>query len=432
VPTDAGFAKMLDAAGNPLQVTENEYLLTSAATVMFAEQVDGTALNFNRWTTAATGAQTVDVSSGFIRLNATALTTVSTQTTLNSIKNFPMYGTMPLKVTFNAKVNITPIANATIEMGLGTSSGLTAPTDGVFFRWSPGGSFLAVLNNNGTETTAVIAVNPTINDTTLFDIIVVEDLCQFLVDDEIVAEIDVPAALAFPTNAGRLPLFARTLNGGTIPATAPVLSIGQVVVDQQVMNQNKLWKEILVGQGQGAYQGPASASLVQTANHANSASPSSATLLNTAAGYATLGGRWQFAAPAGAATDFALFAFQVPAGFQLYITAVSISSINTGAAVATTATILDWSVAVNSSGVSLATADGPPTTWAPRRVPLGIQGWIVAAAIGVPSEDIVRDFDPPLVCDSSRFVHIIVQIPVGTATASQVMRGTVTVTGYFE
>lgn len=432
VPADAGYAKMLDADGGPLRVTENEYLLTTGATVIFTEQVDGTTLNFNQWLTSNT-TQTVDINSGFIRLNASALTTVSTSAILMSIKTFPLYGTMPLKVTFNAKVNTAPIANATIDLGVGVAAGTAAPTDGCYFRWSPAGTFLAVINNNGTETTSGPLTAPPVNDSTLFDIEIVEDLVRFSVDDVMIAEVLTPVALSYPTGAGRLTLYARTLNGGSSPATAPILQIGQVTVDQQVMSQNKLWKEILVSQGRGAYQGPAAASLVQTANHVNSTSPTSATLSNTTAGYTTMGGRYQFAAPAGAVTDFNLFQFQIPGGFQLFVTGVVITAMNTGAAVATTATILDWSVAVNNSATNnLATAEGPPATWAPRRLPLGMSGFVIAAGIGQSAPDIVRAFDPPLVCDSGRFLNVIVQVPVGTATASQVVRGDVLITGYFE
>ena len=169
----------------------------------------------------------------------------------------------------------------------------------------------------------------------------------------------------------------------------------------------------------------------QTAQHANSTSPTSASLSNTAAGYTTLGGRWQFAAPGAAATDFALFAYQVPAGYRLMIKSVCISSVNTGAAVATTATILDWSIAVNATAVSLATTDSDPV-WAPRRIPLGVQGFIVGAAIGANGNEIYRTFEQAIVCQPSRYVHVIVQVPVGTATGSQVMRGDVMFDAYFE
>ena len=182
--------------------------------------------------------------------------------------------------------------------------------------------------------------------------------------------------------------------------------------------------------GRGCWQSPVTA-FGQTANHANNSTPVSATLSNTAAGYTTLGGRFQFAAPAGAATDFALFAFQVPGDYQLIITGVEISAMNTGAAVATTATILDWSIGVNSSNVSLATADGAGT-WAPRRMPCGMQGFIVGAGVGQNSDILDIGFDTPLVVDGGRFLHVILQVPVGTATVGQIVRGVVLINGYFE
>ena len=163
----------------------------------------------------------------------------------------------------------------------------------------------------------------------------------------------------------------------------------------------------------------------QTANHANSTSPSSATLSNTAAGYATLGGRWQFAAVASAATDFALFAYLIPAGYRLFITGVTIHTVNTGAAVATTAHIFDWSLGLKSTAVSLATA-------ALRRITLGIQALLSGAAIGAVAEPLVRTFDPPLVAEPGEYVHLILQMPLATNTGSQVIRGDAQIHGYFE
>jgi hypothetical protein len=160
----------------------------------------------------------------------------------------------------------------------------------------------------------------------------------------------------------------------------------------------------------------------QNANHANSTSPSSATLSNTAAGYTTLGGRWQFAAPAGASTDFALFAFQVPATHRLIIKGICISAVNTGAAVGATPTILDWALGIGSTAVSLATTDSAPV-FGPRRLPLGMQSFLASAAIGAQSPDIYRTFEQGLVGAAGTFVHLILQVPVGASTASQVIRG---------
>ena len=57
----------------------------------------------------------------------------------------------------------------------------------------------------------------------------------------------------------------------------------------------------------------------------------------------------------------------------------------------------------------------------------------VAAGIGRCAPDIVANFnDAPLTVESGRFVHVTLQVPIGTATASQVIRGDVQIYGYFE
>jgi hypothetical protein len=182
------------------------------------------------------------------------------------------------------------------------------------------------------------------------------------------------------------------------------------------MAQTKTYRDAFATRGRSTMLVPAG---TQAANHANSTSPSSASLSNSTPGYTTLGGRYQFAAVGSAATDFTLFGFTVPTGSTLYVTGVTISTLNTGAAVATTATILDWSVAVSTSA-DLGAASGATA----KRLPLGTQGFIVAAAIGAAAPDVVRVFDPPLVVASASIFHVIVQCPVGTATGSQVSAAT--------
>lgn len=437
----AGFAKIISTDGNSIVVTENGALLTSMDSVAFFEQVDGSTVNTNVWSTSVSG-MTMAQASGYITLNSGTAVTANAYAILNSIKNIPLYGTLPVKISINALVPILPEANATVELGIGAVATNAAPTDGAFFRWNTSGQFCGVISSGGAETVSVfsgtytdadgdtIVVPPVINEAEIYEITIVEDLVQFAIGDVLLGEVQVPAGLAFPTSAGRLPLFARAYNGATPPVTAPQVKIGQVVVAQEGMNQQKDWREILAELGRNSYQHPLTYG--QTANHVNSASPSSATLSNTAAGYTTLGGKFQFAAVGGAATDYALFGFQIPAGYQLKVYRCAISTVNTGAAVTVGATILDWAVGVNSSAVSLATSESPPTTWAPRRLPLGVQAFKLLDGIGQVAADLLRTFDPPLVIDSGRFFHVILQIPVGTATASQVIRGDVMIEGVFE
>lgn len=176
---------------------------------------------------------------------------------------------------------------------------------------------------------------------------------------------------------------------------------------------------------------PTAAAFDQLTNHANSTSPVDATLSNTAAGYSKLGGRYSFASIASAATDYALFAYQVPTTLRAFITGISIDAMVTGAANATTATILDWALGVNANAVSLATAD-VAGVGAPRRIPLGTMSCLAAAAIGGQFTSPIRqNFPTPIVVEPGRFIHVILQVPLMTATASEVIRGDVMINGYF-
>lgn len=198
-----------------------------------------------------------------------------------------------------------------------------------------------------------------------------------------------------------------------------------------LLDQEPSYAEAMAAAGRMINWLPTAGAFDQLTNHANSTSPTSATLSNTAAGYSKLGGRYQFAAVAGGATDYALFAYQVPTNLRAFITGIAIDAWVTGAANATTATILDWFLGVNANAVSLATSD-TAGVGAPRRIPLGMQACLASAAIGSEiGPRIERVFPTPIVVEPGRFIHIGLQIPVGTATSSEVIRGDVMVNGYF-
>jgi hypothetical protein len=260
-----------------------------------------------------------------------------------------------------------------------------------------------------------------------------DDAARLWINDTLVAEVASPTSASMPTISQSLPFTVRIFNGATPPASATQLRIGPVSISVGGLGSSLTsLTETSVLAGGGGYQGQSGGTMGSTANGANSAAPAAATLSNTAAGYTTLGGQFSFAAPAGAETDFALFGYQVPAAAagshnkNLLIYGVRISSCNIGAAVATTATVLQWGLAVGSTAVSLATAEAA-TTKAPRRVALGMQGFVVGAAIGTQAQDINVQFATPLLAEPGSFVHVFVKVPVGTATASQVIRGTVMV-----
>ena len=407
-------------------------LSTGVQTLEIFDPIDGATVNTNIWNQPAPTTFTVvqNTTTGFLVLNNAASVAINSQCQINSVKRMQLINTFVPTVRILFKTPNVPQANATIELGFGAAVGTAAPTDGAFFRWSSASEFRCVTVFNSVETQSAALTAPTANACHTSHITFRGTKVEFYIDEVLQAEVTNPSGNPSPTNSSRIPLFARVYTGGTSPVVAPELHLAAISLWRNDLNTNKLWPSQMAAIGRGGQQHPTTYG--QTANHANSTSPVSAVLSNTAAGYTTLGGRFQFAAPVGAATDFALFGFQVPTDYQLIITGINIISMNTGAAAATTATILDWSIATNSSAVSLATADSATTT-APRRMTVGMQSFLVGAAIGTVADVIqLNNFDTPVIVDGGRFFHVIVQVPVGTATVGQIIRGDVLINGYFE
>lgn len=183
------------------------------------------------------------------------------------------------------------------------------------------------------------------------------------------------------------------------------------------------------------YQNDPSGVLGQLAQFANSAAPAAAVLSNSVPSYSALGGKFNFTIPAGAETDYALFGFQVPVaptlapGTKLFLETISISTV-ISTIVGATPALLEWGVGINSTAASLATTDGGGTSgvFGPRRLALGSQSFLAAAAVGSQAPEIVRNFVSSLVVENGRFLHIICRVPSGVSGA---VRGSVLVDGYW-
>lgn len=416
------------------------------------DSVEGATLNTNIWgTTLST--MTVTQGGGFITLNAGLSVVAGAYAILTSNKSAYK---LPGQTWFaQAVIGWLPAnqsalsAGSVYEWGMANFSGVVVNvSDGVFLRASAGGDMYIVQSFNGQEdsTELVFADNglsfvPNPGDFYLAELSITDEHIHIELVN-IGTSLEDPGELTtvsqtvtfLSTRPGsfsvsHLPIAARIYNL-VAPAVAPSFFISNPELSMLDSICVRTYAESLCANQRGSHQGiNATQTFVQTGNHANSTSPTSAALSNTVAGYTTLGGRYQFAAPAGAATDYLIFAYQIPTGVDFICKGIKISAMNTGAAVATTATILDWFIAVQSSAVSLATAEGAGT-WAPRRIDLGLQGFIVGAGIGVAANDIYIPFPDGLPTNGARFFMVGVQVPVGTATAGQIIRGDVTIVGY--
>jgi hypothetical protein len=386
-----------------------------------------------------TATATLAMTGGYMVFNAGNSVAAGAVARVQTYRTFALNAGVSLRVSFRVRFPMALQANNAGEFGLGFAATTATPTDGVYFKLTTGGVLQGCLNINGTEqTTGLSGFVPTPNENNFYRIIVDQDVAKFFINDILYGQILVPATSAAVAFARSWPLLIRFFNNAAT-ASAQRMEVSDVAVLGRDLNQMRDWETAQSGMEMGSYQNPRGAAVGQTANFVNSTAPVNATLSNVAAGYTTLGGQFGFAAVAGAATDYALFAYQVPVpavaggNKNLVINGIRIEALNTGAAVATTATVLQWSLGVGSTGVSLATADSATAgTRAPRRIPLGLQSFPVGAAIGAIATPIDVNLDAPVYVSAGTFLHVVLKMPIGTATAAQVIQGMVTINGFWE
>lgn len=426
-PGAIAYYKIMDDFGNPAEVTEHGELKTATVSLLAYDQVEGNALNTNMWTPSSS-TMTIVQSNSFLTVNNNASTTANAYALITSNKVFPFYGEQEVELSTSILINGLPDANEIIEFGLMTAATNVAPTDGVFFRITNGLTY-GVVSFGGVETVQQLT-GFTANVIHDCDIGIDSFNCEFEIDGARTT-VAVPSTLPFPTATARQPLIYRVRNTSGTPVAGIKLQIGRMEIVQALITVNKPWPELLCELGRSSVQSPVSAFGVTT-NQANNTVPATATLSNTTPGYAStiLDGNFKFASPAGAETDYVLFAYQIPSGYQFKVGGVQISTWVDGTAVVT-ATVLSWAIGNDATAASLATTDGTGTT-APRKTALGAQSFAASAAIGSLGQDIDRKFSPPLICNSGRWLTIIVRVPQGAATASLNFRGSVKVQGFFE
>lgn len=396
---------------------------------LFIDQFEGTTLNGNRWTSVSTTMTATQTTVAGLQFNGASITTVSTGYMLKSNRAFLRSLRQPLHGKFRAR--LWHFNNSVMELGFGDAATFNgANATGAYWQVTAAGVVQPVLTFNGVDTTGsdVRGLLDLTNHYT-FDIFMDDDEVTYMIQDTstglVVSKqsIKLPATAQTLLSTTQIGVLARLYNTAVAPATASVMNLTSVYVAMLDGITNASQPHIMAMMLRGGEAQPHTGA--QLAQWSNSAAPANATLSNTAAGYTTLGGLFSFAAVAGAATDYALFGVQIPAPATFVCTGVQIDAWNTGAAVATTPTVLAWALAVNATAVSLATSST-------IRVPLGAQALPVGAAIGAMADrTISRTFESPMAVGPGRWLHVLLRMPVGTATASQVIQGMVSVNGYF-
>jgi hypothetical protein len=384
---------------------------------------------------------------GNLTLNASGITTAATGAQVATYATFPNNGTNTLSADCEVAFSLLPQTNTFVEIGLGLpGTAVTAPTDGVFLRLTSAGMQL-VTSNNGTETSipAPLADGAglwTYSPDKKYQFIVYQGMTKavFWVNDgtgaEALGEIPLPAGQGRMTMAQNLQFFVKQRIVGGAAGGALQTKVGAYCVRIGGSNLTSTFST----QGNriyGSYQGGSGGTMGSLATYPNSTNPTAAAPSNTALTAnlpAGLGGQGSVVAAVAAITDGIWANYAIPAptvnlpGRRLVLRGVKLDLVNLGAAVATTATVIQFSLAYGHTNVSLATTEAANAK-APRRVALGIASWAIGAAIGANPQTgpITLDLgDAPIFINPGENLALVGKFLAGTATASQVINFTYT------
>lgn len=428
--------------GTPLvnrgYVTEGNGLKIAIPVLLWDDTFNATAQNTSKYRAPAT-TQTVNFSSGSAIINGGNVTTINTNSALQTYRVFPLFAKSELRCNMSVLRTVAPQTNCVEEMGLFSASlpGASVPTDGIFFRWTTAGSLRGVISYNGVEFQTAAITSPSINVNHDYVIVTQTNTVRFYIDDILQSSINLltdQPTLGQPFMPGSQPFTIRQYIGGSAPALANQLKISDVFITALGPDLARLWPHTKAGFGHMGYQGQNGGTMGSTANYANNANPTAAVATNTTAALGTgLGGQFWETVTIAANTDGIICSFQnpVPGVFQtgrnLIITGVTIHCFNQ-VALATVAFNSVFVLNYGHTALSLATAEST-TAKAPRRIVIGVQQPATAVNTVYPALQI--RFDTPIVVAPGEFVAIS-RKTVGTAPATGVIAHHITFDSYFE
>lgn len=425
-----------EETGTPYLVspeTDDDYRLRISHEAIFdCETFNYTAQNTGKYNYRNTTMTNGWTAAG-LTTNSANITTTTTGTQFSTYAEFPLLGTSQLYCEIKGSFNNQPTTNTIIDFGMCRLAVANpyAPSDGVYFRLTSAGLF-GVINSNGTETpTGVFDFAHNNNQKYQFIIAIHERGVEFWIDGVLYASLETPAGQGQPFMSASLPFSVRHANTGGAAGAALSFTLNDYTVS--VGGPNIAQTASIIGQRiYGSYQGISGGTMGSLATYPNSTNPTAAAPSNTALTAnlpAGLGGQGAITAAVAAATDGIWGSYQVPAGSanvqgrRLVLRGVYVDLVNLGAAVATTATVIQFSLAFGHTAVSLATAEAAAAK-AARRIPIGIASWAIGAAIGAQPQAgrLVVDLgDSPVFVNPGEFVQLVGKFLAGTATPSQVI-----------
>jgi len=427
------------ATRNPLVVSEEGRLQVGQDTFLFHHMFSATSQSTAVWKHTFT-TMTMVQSGGFLVANNNSTATATTGCALQSWRYFPLMDKCDSMLTIGMEITSAAMANQVIEFGLFVPTVTTAPTEGVYLRYTSAG-WVGVVNYNGTETTTgVLTTTTTVGTLYDYQFLIGEGGVEFYQSGILLGTVTCPAGNSNIFLNEALPIGIQFRNSGTVVGTQMQAKFSCISVYLDDINTQKPWAHQMAGNGY-AYQASEGGTMGQTTVWANNIPPGAGALVNTAGLILGLGGIAAILPTLAQNNDGILFSYQNPQGSVTQpARTLVILGVNIQGAVSVTLTggpvVLAYAIAFGHTAASLATTETgsfvTATAKGPRRVPLGFETYAVTAAAGVlGSTGIHVEFQSPIVVNPGEFIAIIAR-NIGTVTTLGAITIVASLDHYFE
>ena len=428
--------------------TSDDYRLrVGMDTLLFNDSFNATTQNTHQWAYTFNTLTCTQPGAGSVNFATVQGTTSSHGAFMRTFQYFPVFGTAPLWYElFFGQFTSALVANEVWSAGFGTpSAATTLPTDGVWFQLTTAGLIGRICYNGVFTDSGVLKAFGDFTLNTYFkgSILVGENIIEWWVDDILLGTTNVPAGSGgHPFLQASLPAFMMKHNTGAVSNTN-TMRVTDVFVSLADINANKPYGHQQAGAGLHASIAPNGSTPGKTEWWTNNTGPTSAAATNTAAiaGATTLGGLVAVQPTLAQNSDGNIFTYQNPAptinitGRNLYITGVRLQGMVTTAFTGGPV-LYAYALAYGHTNVSLATAETgsfvTATAHAPRIIFVGMENYVVTAAVGAMGQGASLDLSSAPICvRPGEFVALIAR-NMGTVTSAGVITIGCSFVGYWE
>lgn len=408
-------------------------------TVKFNDTFNATTQNTSNWAYTFATMTASQPGAGTVNFGTVQGTTNGHGAFMRTFQYFPIIGTAPLSVEFNAGQFVSALVpNEEWYMGLGLpSAAATIPTDGVWLKLTSAGLVGELVYNSSLVSTGIIAslASLVVGETYKFAIIVGEHEVEFWRNDVLMGELAVPLSIGQPFQAAAWPVFMQKRCTGAVSNTN-TMRVSDITLSLMDLQTAQPWADQLAVGGKAGQLGQNGQTQGKTSIWANNGAPTAVALTNTTAAFTGLGGIAAVLPTLAVPNDGIVFSYQNPAGTinitgrNLVIKGVrvqgAVSVVHVGGPV-----VYAYALAFGHTAVSLATPETgsfiTATTHAPRIVPIGLETYAATAAVGVlGSQGLQLNLTTPVVVRPGEFVAVTAR-NIGTVTSS----GAITIVANF-